>query len=236
MGKEYILTDFDNQVLRLRVLHEDNHCLVVVKSPQILSQKSKRTDISLLEIVKAWLKRKYNKKGNVFLGVIHRIDKPVCGLVLMAKTSKAASRLAEDLRNHSIERNYLALVEGVLPEPQGFVTSYLSQNAIPKVDVSPFPKRNYKEASLYYKVIRKGSKTTLIDIKLFTGRKHQIRAQMAFLGCPVIGDRKYCASIGYKEGAIGLYSKSIKFIHPTTKDVIYVELSDKEIELYQWII
>ena len=198
-------------------LYEDNHIIIVQKTSGEIVQGDKTGDIPLSETVKAYLKEKYDKPGNVFCGVVHRIDRPVSGLVIFAKTSKALSRLNEMIASRKIHKSYLAIVEGTPEIHSGHLVHYLrSVQRINKSFVSLKEKEGYKRCELEYEVIGSGDKYSLLRINLLTGRKHQIRAQLAATGHPIKGDLKYGAKRSNPDGSISLLSHHIQFIHPVS--------------------
>lgn len=182
----------------------DNHVLVVDKPAEIATQPE------LVELAKAWVKKKFNKPGNVFLEPIHRLDKPVAGVVLFARTSKALSRLQEQMRERKMEKIYEAWVEGAPKQDKGELRHLLLHGSF-RAEISP----EGKEAILEYEVMKKEKNHTELRIRLHTGRYHQIRAQMSAIGCPVLGDAKYGSHAAWKEG-IALYARELSFRHPVT--------------------
>jgi len=209
--------------MELKVLYEDNHLIAVFKSAGALVQGDKTGDACLMDEVKKYLKEKYKKTGNVFLGLLHRLDRPVSGIVLFAKTSKGASRLSEQIRDHEFKKEYHALVEGVLKNKSGVIKNYLLHNEkTNKAQIFDAPKGDAQLAELSYEVEETRGKNSLLKIDLKTGRHHQIRAQMAHLGHPLVGDKKYGAKTSYKEGQIALSATKITFKTATgdeTKEV-----------------
>ena len=203
----------------LKVIFEDNHIIVVEKKPNIPSQSDKTEDEDLLSIVKQYLKAKYNKPGNVYLGLVHRLDRPVGGVMVFAKTSKAASRLSEQVRNKEIKKRYLAVVDGKIKQRSGMLEDYLykdERNNISKV-VSK-EKRNSKFASLDYEVLCYNEKKdlSLLRINLHTGRHHQIRVQLSNFGHSIFGDQKYGTRGKGKQ--IALWAYELELVHPTSKE------------------
>jgi 23S rRNA pseudouridine1911/1915/1917 synthase len=196
------------------ILYHDNHLLVVDKPAEVATQPD------LTEMAKAWVKHKYHKEGAVFLHPIHRLDKPVSGLVLFARTSKALSRLQEQMRERKIEKTYLAWVEGSPPEDEGQLIHRLEHGSF-QAYVSP----KGKEAILEYKVVQKKGGLTLLEIRLVTGRYHQIRAQLAEIGCPIVGDEKYGSRRPWPKG-IALHHAKMCFTHPVTKEVLTLTSSN----------
>lgn len=203
----------------LRILHEDNHIIAVYKPSGMLVQGDHSGDPTLMDEVKLYLKEKYNKPGNVFLGMVHRLDRPVSGIVLFAKTSKGASRLAEQFRTHSIQKIYHALVIGVPKQSSGTLVNYLKKDADKNfVRVYDTPTPEALRAELDYEVVNSKDGKSLLKVNLKTGRSHQIRSQLAHLGCPIVGDVKYGApeemeiqSSGIKHSMISLCATSITF-------------------------
>ncbi len=202
----------------MTVLYEDNHLLIVNKASGELVQVDKTGDRSLEESLKQWLKDKYNKPGNVFLGVTHRLDRPVTGIVIFAKTSKALPRLNEMFQKGEIHKTYWALVKNPPKQTEGVLENYLvrneKQNKSYAYDVE---KPDSKKAILHYKVIGKSDTYYLLEIDLKTGRHHQIRCQLAKMGCPIKGDLKYGFDRSNKDGGISLHARHIEFIHPVSK-------------------
>ncbi len=205
------------------ILHEDNHLLVVVKPPTIPVQKDRSGDPDLLSLLKADLKRRHQKPGNVFLGLVHRLDRPVGGVMVFAKTSKAAARLSEQIRSRTFEKTYLARVRGC-PEPREHtLRDYLvKDNRINVTRIAQPGEPGAKEAVLTYCVEKSDKKTSLVRIQLQTGRPHQIRAQMANIGCPLVGDRKYgCGKADKEDRPIALWSYEVGFKHPTRDEIMH---------------
>ncbi len=204
----------------LKVIYEDNHCIVVIKPAGIPSQADKTGDIDMLTLVKAYIKEKYNKPGEVFLGLVHRLDRMTEGVMVFARTSKGASRLSEAIRNGDFKKEYVAAVEGKL-EGNGHLENYLYKDERTNTSsVVSENKKGAKLASLDYTVIGytnfKGKEYTYVRIKLHTGRHHQIRVQMSNIGHPLFGDVKY----GGTKGELALFACSLKFIHPTKDDIM----------------
>ena len=193
------------------VLYEDNHVIAVYKPAGVLTQGDKSKDPCLMDEVKEYLKKKYKKPGNVFLGLVHRLDRPVSGIVLFAKTSKGASRLSEQFRDHTIEKTYHALVIGK-PDARTLVNYLTKDEARKKVDVHA---ERGQRAELEYDVVASYGPYTLVKILLKTGRFHQIRAQFSFAGFPVLGDIKYGAPFALSDKSIALCATSLAFTLPT---------------------
>ena len=213
----------------LKVLYEDSQIIVVFKPHRVLTQGDSTGDPCLFEAVKQWLKEKYSKPGNVYLGLVHRLDRPTAGLVVFAKTSKAASRLSEQMRSHGFRKRYRAWVSNDLKPDRGTLTHYLDFNEKDKkalVFAEPNGKR--QKAVLNYVVKRRENRNFLVEIELITGRKHQIRAQLSSVGSPILGDKKYGSQQKFREGAIALESCYVSFIHPTKKEMLEVFISEEE--------
>lgn len=196
----------------LKVLYEDNHLIAVFKPAGVLVQGDATGDKCLMDEVKEYLKKKYIKTGNVFLGLLHRLDRPVSGIVLFAKTSKGASRLSEQIRNHEFKKEYHALVEGKLQSAKGELKNFLLYDEkTKKATIYDKKTGDAQVAELSYGVVGESKNETLVKIDLKTGRHHQIRAQFAHLGHPLVGDKKYGAKTPYREGEIALCATSISF-------------------------
>lgn len=206
------------------VIYEDNHIIVVNKAPGEIVQGDKTGDIPLSELIKKYLKEKYSKPGNVFCGVVHRIDRPVGGLVIFAKTSKALERLNKMLREGEIHKTYWALVEGTPKESEATLRNFLkSDGKLNKTFVSKKTDAEAKESILNYKTLATGERYSLLEIKLLTGRKHQIRAQLSNIGHSIKGDLKYGARRSNTDGSISLLARKISFVHPVSKQNIELE-------------
>lgn len=213
----------------MRVVYEDNHIIIVEKQPGEIVQGDKTGDSPLSDAVKAYLKEKYNKPGNVFCGVVHRIDRPVGGLVIFAKTSKALARLNEMLKKGEIHKTYWALVEGSPAKSEGTLENYLVSNGrINKTFIAKADDPEAKKAVLKYHVVATGDRYSILEVNLLTGRKHQIRCQLANAGNPIKGDLKYGAKRSNRDGSISLQAHKIEFIHPVSKQPISIELPPTE--------
>lgn len=197
------------------ILFEDNHLLVVNKPAGMLTQPDNTGQDSLEVLAKAWIKERDKKPGNVFLGTVHRLDKPVSGVVLFARTSKALSRLNEAMRNKQSHKTYLATVEGILTPPQGTLEHYLTHDSH-QASISHQNNPEAKLARLHYKVVSQQDELTLLEIILETGRYHQIRAQLSAIGHPIVGDGKYGSRKRFREGAIALHHYRLQVPHPIT--------------------
>ncbi|MEA5110431.1 Ribosomal large subunit pseudouridine synthase C [bioreactor metagenome] len=206
-----------------QILFEDNHLLIINKRPGEIVQGDKTGDAPLVDQLKLYLKEKYNKPGAVFLGLVHRLDRPVSGAVIFAKTSKSLSRLTRMVKEREITKIYWAVVDRV-PEPEeGLLVNYLIKNerqnkSFPSEEHTPGAKR----AELCYKHIASGKTYHLLEISLLTGRHHQIRAQLALAGCHIKGDLKYGAARSNPGGSISLHARLLDFIHPVSKEKIHI--------------
>ena len=218
----------------MQVLYEDNHIIIVNKAPGEIVQGDKTGDTPLSEIVKAYLKEKYNKPGNVFCGVTHRLDRPTSGVVVFAKTSKALSRLNEMFRNGEVDKTYWAIVKKRPQKEEDTLTHYLIKNEkTNKSTAYDTEKPKTKRAVLHYKLIASSDNYQLLEVDLETGRHHQIRSQLAKIGSPIKGDLKYGAERSNPDGGISLNASSISFIHPVSKEKIEVAAPVPEDNLWQ---
>ena len=208
----------------MEVLYEDNHIIAVNKTCNEIVQGDKTGDTPLSEIVKAYIKEKYNKPGEVFLGVTHRLDRPTSGVVLFARTSKALTRLNEMFKSHEqIKKTYWAIVQGAPKVPEARLENWLVRNeAQNKSYIAKPGAKEAKQAILSYKTLVKGDHYTLLEVNLETGRHHQIRCQLAAIGCPIKGDLKYGAKRSNPDGGICLHARKIEFIHPVKKENICI--------------
>ena len=211
----------------MKILYEDNHIIVVLKNYNELVQKDITKDSNMVDDLKNYLKEKYNKPGNVYLGLVHRLDRPVGGIMIFAKTSKAASRLSLQFKNNEIQKNYIALVHNKAKK-HDILTDYLLKD---DNNTSKVVKKNIgKESILEYNLIKYIGNFSLIDINLLTGRHHQIRVQLSNAGFPIYGDQRY--GIDFKKIQIHLYAYKLSFIHPVKKErmefINYPEFSNLE--------
>jgi len=205
------------------ILFEDNHLLVINKKPGELVQPDKSGSSSLEDTIKLFLKQKYNKTGNVFLGIAHRIDRPISGLVLMAKTGKALSRINQMLQDHEIRKFYWAITTNVPEINEGKLIHYIKRNEQKNISKAYIKEiEGSKKAELTYKVITKSDRYYLLEIELITGRHHQIRAQLGAIGCSIKGDLKYGSPRSNPDGSISLHSRKIEFTHPVTKEFLAI--------------
>ena len=208
----------------MTVVYEDNHIIVVNKTASEIVQGDKTGDTPLSETVKQYLKEKYNKPGNVFLGVTHRLDRPVSGLVIFAKTSKALSRLNDMFRNGEVKKTYWAIVRNRPQELEGELTNWLVRNEKQNKSYAYDKEvKDSKKAVLCYKTIGHSQNYHLLEVDLKTGRHHQIRCQLAKMGCPIKGDLKYGSPRSNPDGSICLHARRIAFIHPVSKESIEIE-------------
>lgn len=205
----------------MEVLYEDNHIIVVNKEAGEIVQGDKSGDLPLSEMVKAYIKEKYAKPGNVFCGVTHRIDRPVSGLVVFARTSKALERLNRMFREGEVHKTYRALVEGHPAKDEDLLENYLvSDGRINKTFPAASDTPGAKLCKLRYRTLQKGERYTLLEVELLTGRKHQIRAQLSAMGNPIKGDLKYGARRSNPDGGISLQAYNIRFTHPVSREPI----------------
>ena len=208
----------------MNVVYEDNHIIIVNKQSGEIVQGDKTGDTPLSDIVKQYIKDKYNKPGNVFLGVVHRLDRPVSGLVVFAKTSKALSRLNEMFRTGDVHKTYWAIVKKNDIAPEATLTDWLTRNE--RQNKSYAHNREVpgaKKAVLSYKVRSVSDNYMLLEVQLMTGRHHQIRCHLAHMGCPIKGDLKYGSPRSNPDGSISLMSRRVEFVHPVSKETIAVE-------------
>jgi 23S rRNA pseudouridine1911/1915/1917 synthase len=218
----------------MQVIYEDNHIIIVNKESGEIVQGDKTGDIPLSETVKAYIKEKYAKPGAVFLGVVHRLDRPVSGLVVFARTSKAISRLNDMFRNGEVHKTYWAIVQQRPEHEDGTLENWLVRNE--KQNKSYAYQRevpNSKKAILKYRMIGQSERYYLLEVNLLTGRHHQIRCQLAAMGCPIKGDLKYGAKRSNPDGSISLLAHRVEFIHPVSKQHIVVESPIPEDNLWQ---
>ena len=207
------------------VVYEDNHIIIVSKRSGEIVQGDKTGDRALVDMVKEYIKAKYHKPGNVFLGVVHRLDRPVSGLVIFAKTSKALSRLNEMFRIGNVHKTYYAIVKNIPIESENELSNWIVRNEKQnKSYICNHEVKGSKNARLKYSVVGKTDRYALLKIQLMTGRHHQIRCQLAHIGWPIKGDLKYGFPRSNPDGGISLLSKRVEFIHPVSKKMICVEI------------
>ena len=222
----------------MEILYEDNHIIAVNKTCNEIVQGDKTGDTPLSETVKAYIKEKYSKPGEVFLGVTHRLDRPTSGVVLFARTSKALTRLNEMFKSHEqIRKTYWAIVQGAPKVPEARLENWLTRNEqLNKSFIAKPSAKDAKQAILYYKTLVKGDHYTLLEVNLETGRHHQIRCQLAAIGCPIKGDLKYGAKRSNPDGGICLHARQIEFVHPVSKQNICITAPVPEDSLWQQLI
>ena len=207
----------------MEVLYEDNHLIAVNKSNSDLVQGDRTGDVSLDQQIKQWLKEKYDKPGNVYLGVIHRLDRPVSGVVLFAKTSKALSRMNKIFKEKQVEKTYWAIVKNCPDPTQGSLRHYMVRNPQKNKSFSyDQPRKDSKEAILSYRLIASSDRYHLLEVTLETGRHHQIRSQLSRIGSPIKGDLKYGFDRSNKDGGISLHARKISFVHPVQKQPVTI--------------
>ncbi len=210
----------------MEIVYEDNHIIIVNKAPGEIVQGDKTGDEPLVETLKKWLKEKYDKPGNVFCGVVHRLDRPVSGLVVFAKTSKALSRLNDMFRNGEVEKTYWAISRNRPEKEEDRLVHYITTTERNnKSYASLTEKRGSKKAVLSYRLLGNSDRYNLIEVKLETGRKHQIRVQLSAIGCPIKGDLKYGDKRSNPDGSISLMARRIRFVHPVSGKEIDVTAS-----------
>ena len=220
----------------MEVVYEDNHIIIVSKRSGEIVQGDKTGDRTLADDVKAYIKEKYAKPGNVFLGVPHRLDRPVWGLVVFAKTSKSLSRLNDMFRNGEVHKTYWAICQNTPEQPEATLTHWLTRNEKQNKSYA-YDKEvpSSKKAVLHYKVIGHSERYTLVEIELMTGRHHQIRCQLAKIGCPIKGDLKYGAKRSNPDGSISLLARMVEFVHPVSKEKIHAESDVPDDKLWREI-
>lgn len=213
----------------LVVLYEDNHLLAVFKPAGVLVQTDRTGDPSLQETAKAWLKERYAKPGNVFLGIVHRLDRPTPGVVLFARTSKAAGRLSAQFRERAVEKVYEAVVRGTPHPARGRLVNRLAKDpGTGSVRVLPPDSRQGQEARLEYTVVASEGERSLVSVRLETGRSHQIRVQLAAAGHPIVGDRRYGGPAGPRPDAVALLARRLTVAHPIKGDPVVIEAATPE--------
>ncbi len=222
--------------MNLQILYEDNHLIAVYKPAGVLVQGDNTGDPTLMDEVKYYLKTTYHKTGNVFLGLIHRLDRPVQGIILFAKTSKGASRLSEQFREHAVEKIYHAMVLGKPPKQRDTLEHFLSKDEVAnKTRVSSKQTTESQRAELSYEIVESNGKNSILKVKLGTGRSHQIRAQLSAIGCPIVGDVKYGGPlrlgvdpdpIGHAHHMLALAATSLTFKTATSEETKHIEIEN----------
>ena len=195
----------------LNIFYEDNHIIVVEKIINVPSQADSSNDIDMITLIKNYIKEKYNKPGNVYLGLVHRLDRPVGGIMVFAKTSKAAKRLTDSIKHHEFHKKYYAVVEGILDKKEDTLVDYIEKDSNNNAIIT----KNGKYAELKYKVLKEQNNYSLVDIDLVTGRHHQIRIQFKNINHPLYGDQRYGKQ---DKKQIALYAYKLEFIHPVKKE------------------
>ncbi len=205
-----------------QVMYEDNHLLIVNKASGVLTQGDETGDEPLSDLVKDYLRMKYNKPGNIFCGVPHRLDRPVSGIVILAKTSKALERLSKMFHDREVKKTYWALVKERPPQEEETLIHWLEKDKERNVTAAfSKPKGTAKQSELTYRILAKVNKYYLLEVMPSTGRPHQIRTQLAKIGCPIKGDIKYGYPEKNKDGSINLHSRKVEFIHPVKKELMH---------------
>jgi 23S rRNA pseudouridine1911/1915/1917 synthase len=222
--------------LQLEVLYEDNHLIAVYKPAGLRTQPDDSHEPSMLELVREHLRGRDEKPGRVFLGLLHRLDRPVAGVLLLAKTSKGASRVSAQIRSRSMVKTYAALTEGV-PRAggSGNLRHFLGPEPGRSKRVSPTSQPETKEAELTYRVLRRFGGLALVEVDLKTGRKHQIRAQLAHEGSPILGDFRYGATQPFRSGGVALVGRRIRILQPVTGEPIEIALPDRLCPISAWL-
>ena len=208
----------------MQILYEDNHIIVVSKTSGEIVQGDKRGDKTLCDSVKEYIKEKYAKPGNVFLGIAHRLDRPVSGIVIFAKTSKALSRLNNMFRDGEVHKLYWAITQNMPQKEEDTLTHWIVRNEKQNKSYAyDREKPGSKKAMLHYKVISSTDNYTLLAVNLMTGRHHQIRCQLSAIGCPIKGDLKYGSRRSNNDGSISLHARKVEFVHPVSKQPMCIE-------------
>ena len=218
----------------MKIVYEDNHLIIIYKHSGEIVQGDKTGDVPLSEDVKCYLKEKYQKPGNVFLGVVHRLDRPVAGLVVFAKTSKALTRLNKMFRDGEVHKTYWAITKNLPPQSEGTLTHWLVRNEKQNKSYAyDHEVPHSKKAILKYRLIGQSDHYCLLEVNLMTGRHHQIRCQLAHMGCPIKGDLKYGAQRSNPDGSICLLAHHVEFVHPVSKQLISLDSPQPEDNLWQ---
>lgn len=212
----------------LNVLYEDNQVIVVVKPQNVPSQADESGDMDLLSMVKAYVKEKYNKPGEAFIGLVHRLDRPTGGIMVFARNSKSASRLSAQLVSHEMKKTYYAVCQGVPQIKSGSLVNYLKKDEKENiVKIVPQSEQGVKKAELTYKVLQNSDTESLVEVNILTGRSHQIRVQFAGIGCPLLGDNKYGKDKTRASKNLGLWAGRLEFTHPVSKQkMVFVASPD----------
>ena len=210
-------------IFEKQILYEDNHLIVINKKSSQIVHGDKTGDDSLADIIKEYLRIKYNKPGNIFCGVVHRLDRPVSGVVIFAKTGKALARLNKQIHDKEIHKIYWAITKSHPPKEQDTLKNYLLKNEAKNKSFVVGNDKGGLEAILHYRLLAKSEHYHLLEVELETGRHHQIRVQLAHIGCPIKGDLKYGFGRSNKVSSISLHARSVEFIHPVRKDKLKIE-------------
>jgi 23S rRNA pseudouridine1911/1915/1917 synthase len=206
------------------ILYEDNHLLVVNKRSGLLVQPDQKADLALEQLAKAYLKEKYQKPGEVFLGIVHRIDRPVSGLVVLARTSKALTRLNESFQERNVQKTYWAVTANIPAPEQASLLHWLKRDKSRNLSVAYLQQvKDSQVAQLSYRLLQTSERYCLLEIDLHTGRHHQIRAQLKAIGCPIVGDLKYGYPRSSPDGSIFLHSRRLSFVHPVNGALMVLE-------------
>lgn len=218
----------------MEVIYEDNHLIAVNKECGEITQGDKTGDVTLPDKLKSWIAKKYQKQGNVFLGVIHRLDRPTSGVVVFSKTSKALARMNRMFKERDVQKKYWAIVEKRPDNDEGSLTNFLRKNKKQNKSYVSQPAKDAKEATLKYRVLDEGERYFLLEILPKTGRHHQIRTQLSHIGCCIKGDVKYGAKRANADKGISLHARKIVFIHPVSKEEVSIEAPVPDDSLWQW--
>ncbi|MFV0500820.1 MAG: RluA family pseudouridine synthase [Bacteroidales bacterium] len=217
-----------------QILFEDNHILVINKYPGQIVHGDKTNDISLVDMIKDYLREKYNKQGNIYCGVVHRLDRPVSGALVFAKTEKALVRLNKMVSNREIHKTYWAITKNPPPKEKGNLVNYLKKNEEKNKSYITKDVNNGLKAELNYTLIGKSDKYFLLSIELLSGRHHQIRVQLSAIGCPIKGDLKYGFDRNNPDGSISLHSRLLSFVHPVKKELMSFTAPTPEDKLWEY--
>lgn len=220
--------------LEKQILFEDNHIIILNKLSSQIVHSDKTGDVSLEEMVKHYLKTKYNKPGNVYCGLVHRLDRPVSGVVMFAKTEKALVRLNKMMKEHQIHKTYWAIVRNNNIKPQATLVNFLIRNEKQNKTYVTKDTNKGKYAELDYEVLKKSDNYQLLKVNLKTGRHHQIRVQLSNIGCPIKGDLKYGFERSNKDASISLHARELEFLHPVKKEQIKIIAPLPKDSLWQW--
>ncbi len=214
---------------KLTVLYEDNQIVVVIKPQNVPSMPDESKDMDMLSMVKAYVKEKYNKTGEAFIGLVHRLDRPTGGIMVFARNSKSAKRLSESFASHTVEKTYYAVAKGVVKVKSQRLLNYLKKDEKENiVKIVPMAESGAKKAELVYNVLEIDERQSLLEVKILTGRSHQIRVQLANIGHPLVGDVKYGKEKGVTS-KLGLWAGKLSFVHPVTKEkMVFMALPDEE--------